>query len=153
MKYTQVFLGLGSNVGDRELYLQSAVELLQCDENIQLLNQSSVIETLPVGDIEQRDFLNQVIQIATEFEAEQLLERCIKIEQSQGRIRKEKWGPRTLDIDILFFDNLQLNSQNLSIPHPEVHKRHFMLIPLFEIAPSLVHPTLHHSVEEMLGAL
>ena len=153
MKYTQVFLGLGSNVGDREFYLRTAIEHLQSDADVHVENQSAVIETEPFGDIEQRAFLNQVIQVATDCEPEQLLTKCLVIDQSQGRIRKEKWGPRSLDIDILFFESLQVNVQNLTIPHPEVHKRDFMLLPLLEIAPTFVHPTLRQSIDEMLGAL
>ena len=153
MKYTNVYLGLGSNLGNRSNYLHTAIEILQKDDMVNVVKLSEVIETEPIGEIAQGLFLNQVIEIETEYGPNELLQRCLEIEQSQGRVREKKWDSRTLDIDILFYGELLFESNNLKIPHPEVHNRGFMLIPLLEIAPSMEHPSLHLSIQEMLNAL
>ena len=153
MKYKNIFLGLGSNLGDREVHLQRAIALLEEDECVQIKKKSTVIETEPIGHTEQGAFLNQVIQIETSYEPYSLLQKCLKIEQSSGRIREEKWGPRTLDIDILFFGETVLQSDGLKIPHPEASNRDFVLLPLAEIAPTFQHPVSGQQIEAMLHLL
>ena len=153
MKYQNIFLGLGSNLGDREVHLQRAIALLEEDECVQIKKKSTVIETEPIGHIEQGAFLNQVIQIETSYEPYSLLQKCLKIEQSSGRIREDKWGPRTLDIDILFFGETVLQSDGLKIPHPEASNRAFVLLPLAEIAPTFQHPVSGQQMEAMLHLL
>lgn len=153
MKHANVFLGLGSNLGDRKAYLQTAIDSIDAHNDIEIIAKSSMIETSPIGEVDQGKFINMVIEVVTSLTAERLLDVCLAIEQSNGRIREGKFGPRTLDIDILFFDNQSINSENLKVPHSEAHKRHFVLLPLQEIAPSFIHPTLDLSVEAMLGTL
>jgi 2-amino-4-hydroxy-6-hydroxymethyldihydropteridine diphosphokinase len=153
MKYKNIFLGLGSNLGDREVHLQRAIALLEEDECVQIKKKSTVIETEPIGHTEQGAFLNQVIQIETSYDPYSLLQKCLKIEKSSGRIREEKWGPRTLDIDILFFGETVLQSDGLKIPHPEVSNRAFVLLPLAEIAPTFQHPVSGQQIEAMLHLL
>lgn len=148
-----VFLGFGSNVGTREVHLESALDLLKENSEIVVVAESAIIETQPVGDIEQGLFLNQVLKIETSLLPEALLLVCLEIETQQGRIRNEKWGPRTLDIDILFYGNHVHWTPTLIIPHPEVHRRLFMLKPLFELAPSYVHPVFNQSVDVMFHSL
>ena len=140
MKYTNVFLGLGSNLGDRNEYLRVATEMLDADEKVNVIRASTVIETEPVGAIAEGHFLNQVVEIETEYEPEELLKRCLDIEHSQGRIRERKWESRTLDIDILFFGDLVFHTESLQIPHPEIEQRAFVLQPMVEIAPDFKHP-------------
>ena len=153
MKQQNVFLGLGSNLGDRAKYIATAVDSIRKDPNILVVQQSSVIETEPVGTIEQGKFLNQVIEIQTEYEPLDLLSACLAIESSLGRVRDEKWGPRILDIDILFYGCHSINEEDLIIPHPEAHKRLFVLIPMEEIAPNFEHPIQKQRISAMLHVL
>jgi len=153
MMQQNVFLGLGSNLGDRAQILSTVVKLLHKDSNIIVVRQSSVIETEPVGVIEQGKFLNQVIEIQTEYEPQELLSVCLAIEASQGRERGKKWGPRTIDIDILFYGSLSINEDGLTIPHPEAHRRLFVLIPMAEIAPNYEHPIENQRISAMLHML
>lgn len=150
MKYTNVFLGLGSNLGIRNDYLRVATEMLQADEKVNVIQASTIIETEPVGVIAKGLFLNQVVEIETEYEPVELLNRCLEIENSQGRIRERKWDSRTLDIDILFFGKLVLHTESLQIPHPEIQQRAFVLQPMVEIAPDFKHPendlTMRHQL-------
>ena len=147
------YLGLGSNEGNRHQYLLEAMQILDQHDEVHVANQSTVHETAPVSHIEQGDFLNQVVQVETALDPPSLLRVCLDTEASLGRVREERWGPRTIDIDILFYgyDIIELNG--LTIPHPEVHKRSFMLTPLAEIAPEHVHPVLKSSIAAMLQLL
>ena len=113
-------------------------------------NQSTVHETAPVSHIEQGDFLNQVVQVETTLDPLSLLRVCLDTEASLGRVREERWGPRAIDIDILFYGDEIIELNGLTIPHPEVHKRSFMLTPLAEIAPEHAHPVLKSSIAAML---
>ncbi|MBO4863396.1 MAG: 2-amino-4-hydroxy-6-hydroxymethyldihydropteridine diphosphokinase [Eubacterium sp.] len=149
----KAFLGLGSNLGDREKYLDMAIEELGRDSAITVKKISSFIETEPYGPVEQPDFLNGVIEVETTLEADELLSIINDIEQEAGRERIIHWGPRTLDIDILFFDDAVINTEILTIPHPEMHKREFVLVPMNEIAPYVYHPTLRKNVSQMLDDL
>jgi len=148
-----VFLGLGSNVGDRESYLEAAIQALNDQEAISIIKQSAVIETEPIGVEDQGKFLNMVVEVVTSLTPMRLLDMCLEIESQNGRVRKYKCEPRTLDIDILFYDDQIIDSNDLTVPHPEVHKRHFVLAPLVEIAPAMVHPSLNLSTKAMLYAL
>ena len=144
------YLGLGSNEGDRHAYMRNAVGLLMNHEDIEVQLQSSVIETAPVSNIKQGKFLNQVIAVETVLGPFELLQTCLETETSLGRVREERWGPRTIDIDILFYGEAIIDARGLTIPHPEVHKRSFMLIPLAEIAPDYTHPIFKSTIEAML---
>ncbi len=150
-KYINVFLGLGSNVGDRAANLGAAAGLIS--RNIgKIAKKSHLYETQPWGNTEQESFLNQVIMINTTLDPRELLDKISKIERELGRERREKWGPRSLDIDILFYGKRVIRDKGLEIPHPELHKRAFVLVPLMEIAPDLEHPILKKPVDELYMA-
>ncbi len=148
-----VYLGIGSNLGDKRGYLNKAVEELENDASINVRKVSEYIVTEPYGPVDQPDFLNGVIEIETPLEPDELLAIIHDIELEAGRERIIHWGPRTLDIDILLFDNEVINTESLTIPHPEMHKREFVLKPLAEIAPYVYHPTLQRNAVQMLEDL
>ena len=148
-----VFIGLGSNLGNRKENIAKAIEKLSKTSGIELVKQSSLIETEPYGKVDQPDFLNCVIIVKTDINPEHLLEICNKIENDLGRIRKEKWGPRTIDLDILFIDDYVIHTPDLVVPHPEVHLREFVLTSLNEIAPDFVHPVLNKTIKEIYSKI
>ncbi len=144
-----VYLGTGSNVGNRFANLQEALWL--CDKRLgEVGAYSSIYETAAWGNTDQQAFLNQVIKIRTPFSPLQLMQKILCVEKSLGRKRELKWGPRTIDIDILFYDNQVLQKPDLVLPHPQLHLRKFVLVPLSEIAPGLIHPILKKEVSEIL---
>jgi len=153
MMQGNVFLGLGSNLGEREAYLDDAIARLNRDQNINVLNRSSMMETEPLGELSQPLFLNMVVEIETKNDPEKLLDVCLAIELANGRVRGQRWGPRTLDIDILFYGSEIINKPSLQIPHPEVARRYFVLAPMAEIAPKFEHPVLKEPVLAMLQLL
>ncbi len=130
------FLGLGSNVGDRAHWLASAIQRLE-GHGIRVLRCSLVYETPPWGKTDQRSFLNQVVEIETELPPRDLLERCQAVERTLGRIRGERWGPRNIDVDVLLYGDETIRSPDLVVPHPEMHRRAFVLVPLLELRPHL----------------
>jgi 2-amino-4-hydroxy-6-hydroxymethyldihydropteridine diphosphokinase len=130
---------LGSNLGDRLSTIEHAVKELHCNAG-QPENKSSVYESAPWGKTDQPPFLNQVVTLRTSLDPFALLEKCLSIEQSAGRVRTEPWGPRTLDIDILYFGNRIVDDAKLKIPHPGIPNRFFTLLPLCEIYPTMIHP-------------
>ncbi len=130
-----VYLGLGSNVGDRLENMRSAVRMIDEHEACRVQKVSSLYETAPVGFIEQPDFLNAVIEVVTSLDPRKFLRLCSHIEKSLGRKRTIRWGPRVIDIDILIYDNTAITSEELIIPHPRIKSRAFVLVPLAEIAP------------------
>jgi 2-amino-4-hydroxy-6-hydroxymethyldihydropteridine diphosphokinase len=146
--YNAVFL-LGSNLGDRLEILNRAIDLLR-EEIGELRKISSVYETAAWGKTDQDAFLNQVLELETEFLPDRILHATQEIEKKLGRVRQEKWGPRIIDIDILFHANHIQENPELTIPHPQLHLRRFTLLPLAEILPDLQHPTLHKSIAELL---
>ncbi|UXR30176.1 2-amino-4-hydroxy-6-hydroxymethyldihydropteridine diphosphokinase [Staphylococcus simulans] len=146
---TDVFLGLGSNVGDRENQLKEAIRLLDEQSGIKVVKVSSFYETEPVGYVDQPDFLNLCVEIQTELSPKAVLERGLAIEQQLHRVRKERWGPRTLDIDILLYGDQIIEEQDLTIPHPRMTKRAFVLIPLQEIAPNKVEPRTQTKIKDI----
>ncbi len=145
------YLGLGSNVGNREQHLATALAKLAAPD-LRVRRVSSIYETEPVGFAAQRWFLNQVAEIETELFPMQLLARIGKIEQALGRVRTIANGPRTLDLDILFYGNAVVRTAKLEIPHPRIAERRFVLAPLAELAPELRHPLTHQTVRAMLEA-
>lgn len=132
--HRRAFLGLGTNLGDRRRYLSEAVEAIP-----DLVSVSSVYETEPVGGPEQGAFLNIVAELATELEPYDLLELCRSLERAAGRERRIRWGPRTLDVDVLWVDGVTMDDDDLTIPHPRMYQRNFVVVPLLEIAPELDH--------------
>ena len=134
----KAYLGLGSNIGDTKQNLNSAIEMINSSEDMKLLSKSSYYETEPVGYEDQDWFLNVVVEIETILEPKKLLEFCQSIEEQLKRKRIIRWGPRTIDVDILLYDNYSSNEEILTIPHPRMMERAFVMIPLFEIAPDLM---------------
>lgn len=132
MEISGTYLLLGSNLGDRKLTLAKAKEKLN-ENSISIIRQSVIYESEAWGNTLQQDFLNQVLVVRHDFGPQVLLEKLQAIEQSLGRQRLEKWGARTIDVDILFIDNQIINSPNLKVPHPEIANRKFTLIPLIEL--------------------
>lgn len=129
------FLGLGSNLGDRLETLQRAVDLLDADRRTRVDAVSSVYETAPVGGPPQDDFLNLAARVATRRSPLALLALCHAVESALGRVRRERWGPRTIDVDILLYDEREVDVHRLRIPHPRLTQRAFALVPLVEVAP------------------
>ncbi|MBC7553518.1 MAG: 2-amino-4-hydroxy-6-hydroxymethyldihydropteridine diphosphokinase [Taibaiella sp.] len=148
---SNVYLSLGSNQGDRELWLNKAIDLLG-QETGEVLLLSHLYETSAWGIEDQPDFLNMCVQLRTTLNPFALLQSILDIETSLGRHRQVKWGPRIIDIDILFYDELLLQSQELTIPHLFMQERKFVLLPLAEIAPALVHLVFNRTIAELLAA-
>lgn len=129
---TRAYLALGSNVGDRLVTLERAVALLDAVDGLRVVRTSRVYETAPVGP-PQPEYLNAAVEVETVLEPHALLQACLAVEQRLGRERLEHWGPRTLDVDILTFGDLQVDEPGLVIPHPRMHRRAFVLVPLREL--------------------
>jgi len=148
-----VYLSVGSNLGDRESYIRYALRALQANRRIRDVRISSLMETEPYGYRDQPPFLNAAIELRTLYTPYELLEFLHRIEAEAGRKREIHWGPRTLDLDILFYDDMILEKQDLIIPHPDMENRMFVMKPLAELCPGRVHPVLHKTVFQMLREL
>ena len=145
----EVYLQLGSNIGDRLDNLDQSIKIIT--ERIgNVLEKSSVYESTPWGVENQRNFLNQVIFLKSNFDPYTILDLVLQIEKDMGRIRIEKWGERIIDIDILFIDDLIIESENLCIPHEFIAKRKFVLQPMCEIAHGFIHPKLNKTISQLL---
>lgn len=145
----QAFIALGSNMGDKKKYLDDAVEALDELEGCRIVTVADYIETEPYGGVEQDDFLNSVLELQTRLDPQALLEKLHEIEALADRKRTVRWGPRTLDLDIIFYDDMVLNTETLTLPHPEMHKRGFVLEPMMQIAPWVYHPGLGKTVRDL----
>ena len=153
-KVIPVYIAIGSNLGDRAGQIERALKLIDEVPEIGVVRRSRLIETAPVGMPEDAGpFLNGAVELRTTMEAEDLLEELQAIEKSMGRRREAQWISRTIDLDILLFGNQILSSEHLIVPHPLMHERRFVLEPLVEIAPDVVHPALQMSMRGLLESL
>jgi 2-amino-4-hydroxy-6-hydroxymethyldihydropteridine diphosphokinase len=145
-----VFIGIGSNEGDKTANIKSAIDLISKVEDCKVEKVSSVYETLPFGDIKQNNFLNAVIKITTTLNPQELFIELKQIEKKLGRIVREQWGPREIDLDILFFNDLIFSDEIITLPHKGIIYRDFVLVPLIEIEPELVHPVFNKKVVDFV---
>lgn len=147
----RVYIALGTNIGNREKNLQTA--LLELGKNCEIIKKSSIYETKPVGFKDQDDFLNMVIEAETELQPTELIINLQEIEHRMGRVKEILDGPRIIDLDILFYERQLIDTPNLKIPHPRLHKRNFVLKPLMEIAADFIHPKLKKSIQQLYKEL
>lgn len=145
-----IYLGLGSNIGDKLYFINSAREKISKLKKTKVLRSSSIYKTEPWGIKTQEEFFNSVLEIESGLNPEELLAELKKIEIVLGRKNREKWFKREIDIDILFYDNVILKSDNINIPHPEIQNRKFVLVPLCELNPGFIHPVINDSMENLL---
>lgn len=150
-----VYLSLGSNKGDRVGFIQQANSLLNGFETINVVQSSSLYETEPWGVESENWFVNAVVQVRTSLSPKLLLAQCQKIEKMLGRNREleGKYGDRTIDIDILFYDNVVMNEPELTIPHSHMHERAFTLVPMLELAPDMIHPVFKKTMTDLYEEL
>lgn len=150
----QVFIGIGSNLGDRKANCREARDRLAELPNTRVVAASSYYESEPHGDAKTW-FVNAVVQIETEYSPAELLKQTKKIEEAMGRkrVKGKRWGSRVIDLDILLFNNEILKKRNLKLPHPRLPERRFVLAPLAELAPQLIHPQLNVSISELLATV
>lgn len=152
-KEITAYIGMGSNLGERRQNLKEAREKIAALPGVRAGRSSSFYETEPVGYAEQGKFINSVLEIHTRLEAPVLLEKLLEIEASLKRERLVRFGPRTLDLDLLFYGEEVIRREELTVPHPRLHQRAFVLVPLAELAPGLVHPETGKTVAEHLAGL
>jgi len=150
---SKVFVGVGSNLGDREFLVRKAVESLRDLPRTLVVRVSSLYDTDPVGDVDQPAFLNAVVWLETTLAPRELLWQLLLIEKRMGRVRSQRWGPRPIDLDLLFYGEETVDEPDLKVPHPEAHRRAFVLLPLLELDPEFVHPTTGESIRKMIKML
>ena len=139
-KWHRLYLSLGSNIGNKRKNLLEAIRKIGELENTEVVKSSTILETEPFGYLEQDNFLNACLEVKTLMTAQEFLKEILQIELDMGRVREIKWGPRIIDIDILFYDKEIIEEDNLAVPHPWICEREFVLDPLSEIAPNYIHP-------------
>ncbi|UOR10664.1 2-amino-4-hydroxy-6-hydroxymethyldihydropteridine diphosphokinase [Halobacillus amylolyticus] len=149
----RAYIALGSNIAPREQYLTETITMLREHHSIKVCTTSKIYETAPVGYVDQNHFLNMVLEIETELQPLPLLDYCQKIEQKLGRKRVIKWGPRTIDLDILLYNEENMKAERLTIPHPYMHERAFVIVPLAEVNPRAYLPSVKQTAEEVLQLL
>lgn len=151
--WNTAYIGLGSNIGDREENIRLAIEKIGESQNNKIIQVSKMYETEPVGFLEQDKFINNAIEIKTLLSPRELIKFLLNIEIELKRVRTIKWGPRTIDLDILLYNDEITYSKDIVIPHPRMHERKFVLLPLCDIAPYVLHPILYKRIDELLKEL
>ena len=146
------YLALGSNLGDKEANLRRALELLQ-QRGVEVVKTSNFICTEPYGVTDQPQFLNGVCEVRTSLAPLALLHTLLEIEQEMGRVRLRHWGERNIDLDLLLYEDVVMDTPELILPHPDMQNRDFVLLPLAEIAPEIIHPTLQKTISELVISL
>ncbi|EHN15162.1 2-amino-4-hydroxy-6-hydroxymethyldihydropteridine diphosphokinase [Clostridium sporogenes] len=146
------YIAFGSNIGDKKDYIKKALEKIE-ERGMKIIKVSPVYETEPYGVLDQDSFLNGVVKIETDLTSEDLIEVLLDIEKQLDRVRERRWGPRTIDLDIIFYDNLIINKNNLIIPHKDMENREFVLKPLCDIDENFIHPVLKKSVKQLYDEL
>ena len=147
------YIGIGSNLGNKLNNCLKAIDLMDMTPGCRVKAQSDFFRTEPVGVEDQDWYVNSVISLRTNLSVQQLLEALLTIEKDLGRKRKRKWDPRTIDLDILLFGQELNSGKNLTVPHPLMHERRFVLVPMVQLVPDLIHPILEKSIVELLDAL
>ncbi|MBD7909919.1 MULTISPECIES: 2-amino-4-hydroxy-6-hydroxymethyldihydropteridine diphosphokinase [Clostridium] len=149
----EAYLSVGSNIGNKEDNLNIAIKMLKETKEVMVEKVSSFIVTEPWGNVDQDEFLNGALMIRTTLSPKYLLDKLLEIEEKMHRVREVKWGPRIIDLDVIFYDDLVLEDDYITIPHPRMEEREFVLKPLSEIAPNKVHPLLNKRIFKMLEEL
>ena len=149
---SRVYISYGSNMGDRYANIDTALNFIK-NSGLNIKKNSKLYKTEPYGYRDQAEFINGAAEIETDLDCRSVLSKLLDIENKMGRIRKFKWGPRVIDLDIIFFNDQIINEKDLVVPHPDMQNRFFVLKPLNEIAPDVIHPVLKISVSEMLKNL
>ncbi|HZE19007.1 MAG TPA: 2-amino-4-hydroxy-6-hydroxymethyldihydropteridine diphosphokinase [Candidatus Angelobacter sp.] len=150
---SKVLVGVGSNLGDREFLIRKAVEAMRDLPRTLVVRVSSLYDTDPVGVEDQPAFLNAVVWLETTLEPRELLWQLLLIEKRMGRVRSQRWGPRPIDLDLLFYDDRTIAEPDLTVPHPEAHRRAFVLMPLLELDPEFVHPATGETIKKLVKRL
>lgn len=147
-----VYIAFGSNIGDREKAIEEALSLIE-QNKMTIAKKSTIYETEPYGYLEQPQFLNGVVEVKTNLSCREVLEKLLHIEDEVGRVREFKWGPRIIDLDIIFFNREIYDELDLKVPHPDMQNRNFVLKPLNELCPDYVHPIFNKTVFKLLDEL
>ncbi|MFB5284844.1 2-amino-4-hydroxy-6-hydroxymethyldihydropteridine diphosphokinase [Peribacillus sp. Hz7] len=147
------YLSIGSNIGNRLATFHEALRLLDSNKLVKVVSSSSLYETDPVGYTDQDCFLNAVIKVFTSLSPEELLQTCLSIETKLGRKREIRWGPRTLDLDILLYNQENIETESLSVPHPRMQERAFVIVPLLELDPDIKLPNVNASLNDILNQI
>jgi 2-amino-4-hydroxy-6-hydroxymethyldihydropteridine diphosphokinase len=150
---SKVLVGVGSNLGDREFLIRKAVEAMRDLPRTLVVRVSSLYDTDPVGEVDQPAFLNAVVWLETTLLPRELLWQLLLIEKRMGRVRSQRWGPRPIDLDLLFYDDRTIEEPDLTVPHPEATSRAFVLMPLLELDPEFVHPITGESIKKLIKRL
>jgi len=151
MSKNGIFLSIGSNLGDRLTNINQALVTIENHKDIMIMEESHIYETKPYGVVDQPNFLNMVVKIETSCMPEELLQRLKWIEHKIGRVQGKRWGPRVVDLDILFYNQLIMEKSNLIIPHRDLHRRDFVLVPMAEIEPEFLHPVFNKDIKHILA--
>jgi len=152
-KLNIVYMGIGSNEGDRLNNIKQAIEFISDLDGCNIETVSSLYETSPFGSVNQENFFNAVLKIFTSLNPKQLFQKLKEIEEKLGRVQREKWGPRKIDLDILFFNDLIFSDEIITLPHKGIIYRDFVMIPLIEVEPELIHPVFNKKVSEFISGL